>query len=102
MIHAGGGTRAKKPGSRWTISAGVLLGEKISTARLGAPGKNRWVWRVKPADTNRALVMNEMSGARQLRLCIQKPVLESSTAPRRWVSLKLTSAVNRREQMSPC
>jgi hypothetical protein len=68
--------------------------------KSGAPGKPLGL-AFKTGGYQTALLINEMSGARQLRLFIQNPVLESSTAPRRWASLKFTSAANRREQMSP-
>src|SRR5882672_3031458 len=98
MIQATRVPLLKKSLSRSSISARVLLGERISTARSGAPGKKLRIERLKPSAVRRARLTKEMSGARQFRFFIQKPVLESRTAPSLWVALKLTSAAESREQ----
>src|SRR6266576_1771549 len=101
MIQASRVPLAKKSLRRSSISARVLPGERISTAKSGAPGKNRFSFGLKPSAVNRLLGTKETSGARQLRLNIQKPVLESKTAPKRCSNTKLPIAIRSREQMRP-
>src|SRR5258707_9298020 len=99
MIQASLVPLAKKSCNRSVISAGVLEGARISTAKSGAPGKNCFAERLNPF--RRALEIKEISGARQLRLRIQKPVLESQTAPSLCALAKVRDAVRSSAQMSP-
>jgi hypothetical protein len=92
----------KKSFSRSSISARVLDDEIISAARSGAPGRNFRVEGVNPRRCSRSFGMNEMSGARQLRFCIQQPRFDPSTTPRRRDWLKFASAVSNRMQMLSC
>ena len=63
--------------------------------------KNLFSFGLNPSADSLAMGTKETSGARQLRLNIQKPVLESSTAPSRWARLKDSMAKSRRVQMRP-
>src|SRR5258708_6140298 len=101
MTHASCVPLAKKSLSRSLISVRLLFGERISTARSGAPGKNRFSFGLKPRAASRDLGTKETSGARQLRFNIQKPVLESSTAPKRCWETKLLIATSNRVQILP-
>src|SRR5947209_11270490 len=74
---------AKKSFNRSSMSERRLPGDRISTARSGAPGRNLRVDGVNPRARRRAFGMKEISGARQLRFCIQQPKLEPETAPNR-------------------
>jgi hypothetical protein len=101
MIHANRVPLLKKSFNRSSISLRVLLSERISTAKSGAPGKKRRVERLNPSAFKRARLTKEISGARTFKLFMRKPVLESQTAPRRLASAKARRAEESRVQISP-
>ena len=82
------------------LGAGIVLGQHLD-CQIGGAGEEpcffgRESKRDKPAFGNK-----DTSGARQLRLNIQKPVLESRTAASRWARLKVSSAKSNRVQIRP-
>ena len=58
-----------------------VIGRQDFHREVGGSGENFRVDRLKPMRASRSLLTNEISGARQLRVSIQNPVLESQTAP---------------------
>src|SRR5262245_37896554 len=99
MIQARRVPLSKKSFKRSSISARVLFGERISTAKSGAPGKNDRVDRLNPSATSRSRLIKETSGARQFLFFIQKPVLESRTAPNRFSRTNDRRTVNSSKQI---
>ena len=101
MIQAMRVLLSKKSLSGRSISLRVELSERTSTAKSGAPRKKPRVERRKPSALRGSRLTNEMSGARQLRFFIQKPVLESKILPKRLASAKALNAVANWMQISP-
>src|SRR5438034_10279752 len=97
MSHANCVPLEKKSFSRSSKSRRVKDGARISTARSGAPLKKPGGRRL--SSRRRSLRTNETSGARQFRLAIQKPVLESRTrSEERRVGKECRSRASREHQ----